>query len=264
MNRVAIAIAAHPDDIEFGMAGTLILLKAAGFQIHYLNLGNGNCGTDKLDTAAIVRLRREEAQRAAALIGAQFHESLVNDLEIFYSEPLLRQVGAIVREVQPGIILTHSPQDYMEDHETASRLAVSGAFTRGMLNFLTEPRRLPVAHEVAIYHAMPHGLMDPLRRRLRAEFYVDVGPVMDLKTRMLACHTSQKEWLDVSQGMDSYLHSLRDLARALGRLSGRFEYAEGWRRHSHLGFSAKDEEPLAAVLRDRCVFDPVYARELEG
>ena len=264
MNRVAMAIAAHPDDIEFGMAGTLILLKAAGFSIHCLNVGNGNCGTAELDAATIVRIRRDEARRAAALIGAEFHESLVNDLEILYDEALLRRVSAIVRNVQPNIILTHSPQDYMEDHQNASRLAVSAAFARGMRNFVAEPRRPPVTQEVVIYHAMPHGLMDQLRRRVRAEFYVDVGSVMDLKTRMLACHESQKNWLDVSQGNNAYLESLEERARAVGKLSGRFEYAEGWRRHSHLGFSAKDEDPLAAVLGDRAVFDPVYARELEG
>ena len=43
--RRAFAIAAHPDDTEFQMAGTLILLRDAGYQIHYMNIGNGCCGT---------------------------------------------------------------------------------------------------------------------------------------------------------------------------------------------------------------------------
>ena len=43
--RAAIAIAAHPDDIEFCMAGTLLLLKHAGLEIHYLNLSTGTCGS---------------------------------------------------------------------------------------------------------------------------------------------------------------------------------------------------------------------------
>ena len=50
-NPVAIAIAAHPDDIEFTMAGTLLLLKQAGFEIHYLNLATGNCGSRSLSAA---------------------------------------------------------------------------------------------------------------------------------------------------------------------------------------------------------------------
>ena len=44
-NRSAIAIASHPDDIEFVMAGTLLLLKEAGYQVHYLNIASGNCGS---------------------------------------------------------------------------------------------------------------------------------------------------------------------------------------------------------------------------
>ena len=43
--KTAIAIAAHPDDIEFYMAGTLLLLKRAGYEIHYMNVANGNCGS---------------------------------------------------------------------------------------------------------------------------------------------------------------------------------------------------------------------------
>ena len=44
-SKAAIAIGAHPDDVEFYMAGTLLLLKQAGYEIHYLNLASGNCGS---------------------------------------------------------------------------------------------------------------------------------------------------------------------------------------------------------------------------
>ncbi|MEO6036439.1 MAG: PIG-L family deacetylase, partial [Verrucomicrobiota bacterium] len=43
--KIAFAVAAHPDDIEFMMAGTLLLLKNAGYEIHYMNLSRGNCGS---------------------------------------------------------------------------------------------------------------------------------------------------------------------------------------------------------------------------
>jgi LmbE family N-acetylglucosaminyl deacetylase len=45
--KTALAIAAHPDDIEFMMAGTLILLKHAGYDIHYMNVATGSCGTNQ-------------------------------------------------------------------------------------------------------------------------------------------------------------------------------------------------------------------------
>ena len=64
--RRAIAIAAHPDDIEFLMAGTLMCLAEAGFEIHYMNLANGCCGTAQHDRETITAIRREEAMAAAA------------------------------------------------------------------------------------------------------------------------------------------------------------------------------------------------------
>src|SRR5689334_7878316 len=115
----AIAIAAHPDDIEFLMSGTLMLLRANGYQIHYWNLANGCCGSSKYDAATIARIRREEAYAAARAIGATFHESICNDLEIFYDRKLLGKVASVIREVAPEIVLTHSPIDYMEDHTNA-------------------------------------------------------------------------------------------------------------------------------------------------
>ena len=70
MPKTAFAIAAHPDDIEFMMSGTLMLLGAAGYELHYMNIANGNLGTTQYDTETIVAMRRSEAMEAAASIGA--------------------------------------------------------------------------------------------------------------------------------------------------------------------------------------------------
>ena len=72
----AFAIAAHPDDIEFVMAGTMMLLKDAGYELHYMTIANGSCGSSELDAATIARIRRDEARAAAAYLGATFHERL--------------------------------------------------------------------------------------------------------------------------------------------------------------------------------------------
>src|SRR5512143_1025780 len=93
--RRAFAIAAHPDDIEFLMAGTLILLRRAGYEIHYMTVANGMCGSVGWDAAKTARVRREEARRAAAALGATFHESLVDDIAIFYERKTLARLAAI-------------------------------------------------------------------------------------------------------------------------------------------------------------------------
>lgn len=246
----AFAIAAHPDDIEFYMAGTLLLLKEAGLTIHYMTLGSGSCGSLTISAAKLRRIRRRESQRAAVLLDAVYHPSLHDDLEVMYDLRTLRKLAAIVREVAPTIILTHSPQDYMEDHTNTCRLAVTAAFARGMPNFLTVPARAPVAGDVTIYHAMPHSLRDPLRQPVAPDCFVDTSSVHDLKRDALAAHESQKAWLDASQGMNSYLVAMDNFSLEVGRMSGRFEHAEGWRRHLHVGFSATDIDPLQSLLEE--------------
>lgn len=251
MRKTAFAIAAHPDDIEFVMAGTLMRLADSGYELHYMNVANGCCGTQVHDHETIIRIRREEARCAADFLGATFHDSLVNDLEIFYEKSTLLKLASIVREVAPEIILTHSPQDYMEDHMNTARLAVTAAFSRGMPNFPVEPPAAATDHPVTIYHAQPHGNCDALRQPILPEMFVDVSDKLQRKTEMLAFHESQKRWLDKSQGMDSYLHTMQDLCGEVGRLSGRFEYAEGWRRHIHLGLCGEADDPLRTALADQ-------------
>jgi N-acetylglucosamine malate deacetylase 1 len=245
----AFAIAAHQDDIEFQMAGTLILLRRAGFEIHYMNIANGSCGTAEHSKEEIISIRRSEAQAAAASIGAVFHESLVDDLAIFYEEKLLARIAAVMREVAPTILLLQSPVDYMEDHQNAARLGVTAAFARGMPNYPTEPPVPAVTNEVTVYHAQPHGNLDPMGELVRPHFCVDISSILAEKRAMLACHASQKTWLDRTQGMDAYLNVMEDLSREMGKLSGKYSYAEGWRRRRHLGFCAEGADPLGDALR---------------
>ncbi len=186
--KTAIAIAAHPDDIEFMMAGTLLLLKKAGYQIHYLNLAGGNCGSLEYDSATTGSIRLEESRKAAQVLGAHFHPPLCNDLEIMYDQSTLRRLAAIIREVKPTVLLTHSPADYMEDHINTCRLAVSAAFTRGMPNFASDPPRPTESYDCTVYHCLPHGLRDPLRRRLLAGAFVNTAAVHETKLEALKAH----------------------------------------------------------------------------
>jgi LmbE family N-acetylglucosaminyl deacetylase len=247
----AFAVAAHPDDIEFVMAGTLIQLGEAGYELHYMNLANGCCGSTEHSAANTARIRADEALAAADSIGAEFHASLVNDLEIFYDHATLTRLAAVMRQVAPEILLVHAPLDYMEDHMNACRLAVTAAFARGMPNYPTQPPTPPVEQPVTIYHAQPHGNRDPLGQLVKPSLFVDVTSVMEKKTAMLACHKSQQQWLDTSQGLNSYLQTMRDLMREVGEMSGCYEYAEGWRRHSHLGLCGADDDPLCGALKSR-------------
>ncbi|OHD73526.1 MAG: LmbE family protein [Spirochaetes bacterium RBG_16_67_19] len=248
MPTTVFAFSCHPDDIEFMMGGTLFLLKRAGCALHYMNLADGSCGSTELGPAQTAAKRLAEARAAAALLGAEFHEPLAADLEVFYTPELVRRATAVMRRVKPDILLLPSPEDYMEDHMNTSRVGVTAAFCRGMPNFTTLPPEPPIFQDVVLYHALPYGLADGMRRPVNPDFFVDIGPVIEEKQAMLACHQSQRQWLDTSQGLDSYLATMREMSAEVGRRSGRFAFAEGWRRHSHLGFSALERDPLGELL----------------
>ena len=84
------------------------------------------------------------------------------------------------------------------------------------------------------------------------ELFVNVTAAMETKLRMLGCHESQRRWLNETQGLDDYLESMRQSGAEVAGMSGRpgWQYAEGFRRHSHVGFSAQDRDLLAEVLGD--------------
>lgn len=261
---VALAVAAHPDDIEIMMTGTLILLGQAGYKLHMVNLASGCCGSMEENRQTIATRRLSEAKEAARVVGAKLHDPIADDLELFYNKELLAKVAGIIRTVRPTILLLPSPEDYMEDHMIACRLAVTAAFVRGMPNFVSAPMRNPTSQSVTLYHALPYGLRDGMRRYVKPGQYVNITSVINEKRAALACHRSQKEWLDKTQGVDSYLDDMERMSAEVGRWSSLFKYAEGWRRHSHLGFCDEDADPLTEALGESVSTSVAYERLLAG
>jgi LmbE family N-acetylglucosaminyl deacetylase len=248
---VALAIVAHPDDIEFMMAGTLALLGEAGYELHLMNVANGNGGSTTQGPEEIAARRLAEARAAAEILGATHHPPLCDDLLVFYNEPLLRRLAALVRRLRPRILLTHPPQDYMEDHMNTCRLALTAAFARGVPNFITEPPVASIGDPVTVYHAMPIGLQKPTGEACHVTHWVNIESTLERKRRALAAHESQKEWLDQSQGLDSYLDTMVQMSQDMGALSGRFPCAEGFTKHLHLGYCGPNDDPLKEALGDR-------------
>jgi LmbE family N-acetylglucosaminyl deacetylase len=259
-----LAIAAHPDDIEFMMAGTLLLLRDTGWDIHYMNVSSGNLGSFTSSPTETARIRSTEAQASATLMQAVWHAPICDDLQVFYDDRALRRLAAVIRDVDPSIVLTHSPQDYMEDHMTTARLAVTATFARGVPGYRSMPPCDPVQTAVTIYHASPHGLRDGLRRRVVPEAFVNTTDVQERKRKALGCHRSQRDWLDKTQGMDSYVATMDGFARALGKMSRKFRYAVGWRRHLHYGFADEHADPLRDALERRYLVNAQYRRALDA
>ncbi len=249
MTKKAFAISAHPDDIEFMMAGTLLLLKKAGYEIHYMTVANGSLGSSVYSGMELPIVRGGEAKASAEIMGAIYHPPICADMEIFVNVETQSRMVPIIREVAPDIILTHGPYDYMEDHVNAGRLACTAAFARGMPNFRCTPMKV-AENDVAIYHSLPLSLKDQLNKRIVPDFFVNVESEVETKKKALACHKSQKDWLDQTQGFNSYIDDMVDRLVKTGELCGKCKYAEGWFRHNPCGFCAEDYDPLRRDLKD--------------
>ncbi|MFN6130573.1 MAG: PIG-L deacetylase family protein [Planctomycetota bacterium] len=244
-----LAVFAHPDDIEFVAAGTLLLLKELGWEIHYMNVANGCCGSTTLSAEETARVRDRESRQSAALLGATYHPSISNDLEIDYTQANIRKVCAIVRSVRPSIVLTHAHWDYMEDHMQTCRIVLTAAFARGAPNYRSDPLCPAWDGDVTIYHAQPHGNRDPLGEFVTPHLAVAIDRVIDRKMELLQQHQSQQAWLQASQGLNSYCQTMLDLGEELAqRLKLGCRMAEGWRRHLHLGYASMDLDPLREAL----------------
>lgn len=245
---IVLAAVAHPDDIEFLFAGTLLLLKDAGCEIHMWNLANGCLGSITHASEELATIRWQESLESAQLAGATMHPALFDDLAVFYDKPSLAGVSSVIRSIRPQLILTHSLNDYMDDHQNVARLIAAAAFSRSMPGFKTLPAQDPYRDPLRIYHAAPHGLRDSIETPFQPNLLVDIATVLDRKQEMLSCHRSQKDWLEASQGMGAYISEMVTMSRAQASIGHRIEFAEGWRRHSHLGFCSPDFDPLPQLL----------------
>ena len=262
MNRV-LAFGCHPDDVEFICAGTLALLAQRGCEIHIAVMAGGDVGSSTLPRFMIREQRLKEAQAAADLIGARFHFAGGEDLEVEYNAAYRRRAVRTMREVNPTIVFTHSPMDYLIDREETSRLVRNAAFIGTVPNYdcgAAVPTTSRIPH---LYYANAIGRRDIFGRPLPLTCAIDVSAVMESKTRMLTCHASQREWLRVVLQCDDYLEMMQRTSRAEGDAAG-FAFAEGFIQHRGEGYP--QDNVLKKLLGDGCVeFDAGdRARTLPG
>jgi len=175
-----LALAAHPDDIEFQCAGTLILLKERGHEIALATINNGSCGSATLTPDEIARIRADEARRAAELIGATFDCVGIPDLESVFDNSTRRKVAELMRRTQPDIVFTHFPGDYMLDHEIAGLLARDATFTATLGNYPTgAPHPAPIIKRIPyLYYFSTTEGVDHFGQDVLLDIIVDVSSVM--------------------------------------------------------------------------------------
>src|SRR4029079_1936404 len=98
-----LAVMAHPDDIELTCAGTLILLKRAGWDVHLATMTAGDLGSMRHSRAAIAKIRRKEAAASARLLGAGYTCLGFDDLTVSYGAASKRVVTGLLRAGPPDL-----------------------------------------------------------------------------------------------------------------------------------------------------------------
>lgn len=246
-NLHIVAVHAHPDDIEMQCAGTLLKLKRLGCRISVATMTPGDCGSAEHEADEIAEIRRGEAARAAAILGADYTCLEFRDLSIVFDNDSRHRVTEYIRRTAPDIILTAPPVDYMHDHEITSALVRDAIFNASVPNYKTrqwDPAS-PLTRIPWLYFVDAVEGMDHYGHQQSLDFIVDVSAEFATKQEMLACHASQREWLRRQHGIDEYLHACERWGRLRGEQIG-VEFGEGFRQYK--GHPCPTENLLAELL----------------
>src|SRR5580658_4624253 len=130
--ETVLAIGAHPDDVEIGAAGTLLAHRAAGDTVAILTLSRGARGGP--DDA-----RAGEAREAARLLGASLYLEEMEDTRISESDPTIGAISAVIAEVKPTMLYTHSIHDVHQDHRNTHRAVMVAARRVGRVYCFQSP-----------------------------------------------------------------------------------------------------------------------------
>lgn len=246
-NKNILSFMAHPDDAEFLCAGTLARLKECGYEIHIATMTAGDGGSVELPNEEIARIRYREAEQAAIILGADYYCAHAQDFFVVFDRPHLQSAIEIIRRIDPFLVITHSPQDYLIDHEMTSSIVRAACFAAPAPNARThrDEAKSPTAKIPYLYYADAVEGIDIFGKAIKPDFYIDITDVIDTKIQMLACHESQRAWLLKQHGIDHYINSMTTWASLRGNDFG-VPYAESFRQH--LGHAYPKDNKLVEIL----------------
>jgi LmbE family N-acetylglucosaminyl deacetylase len=182
----ALAVGAHPDDIEFGAGGTLAAWAQAGCEVTMVVMTDGSKGSwdPKTDPVELAELRAREQKAAAKQLGASEVVFLGHPDGVFeYTLEVRAEVARLVRIHRPDVMFSHdpwAPYEIHPDHRATGWAAVDGALAARDPLFFPEQKLEP--HR-------PDSLL--LWKPAQADYWEDVGGTLDQKIAALLAHQSQ-------------------------------------------------------------------------
>jgi N-acetylglucosamine malate deacetylase 1 len=202
---------AHPDDVEWGAGGSVLILKARGSSFGLVDLTRGEMGSRGTSEE-----RDKEAQEAASSMGAQFRENLsMPDCGVIDSVKNRKRIASVIRRHRPKLVLAPYWKDRHPDHAATGRLIRNSA-VHCALRKSNDPNP-PHKPSAYLYYLLHHFT--------RPSMVVNISDVYDRKLELLRMHVSQfaktAEGFGVLPlGMNDYLFGLESRDRFFGSLIG--------------------------------------------
>jgi len=214
-----LVVTAHPDDVDFGTAGTVAAFTAAGVDVTYCVVTNGEAGgSDRaMARADMAALRQDEQRAAAAVVGVSDVRFLGHpDGMVQATTDLRRDISRVIRDVRPQRVVTQSPDrnwDFIyashPDHLAAGEAAVDAVYPDSR-NPFAHPELLDV-EGLEPWTVSELWLMGPGGKPGIA---VDTTATVERKVAALLCHKSQ------IPDPDGVSTRILDWARAAGETAG--------------------------------------------
>lgn len=233
---VVLAVGAHPDDVEFGIGGTLAKWSRAGAVVHHLVCTDGSKGTwnPDADIAALIETRQHEQRRAAAALGATGTVSFLGyvDGELPHSPEVVERIARIIRTVKPTVVATHDPWKRYRlhpDHRNTGMNVCDAIVAARDPHFLRHQ-----ILESGLTHHRPEALL--LWEADQANHIEDISGLVETKIAALEEHRSQFESTMKAtddDGMVAFRERIRQRVATLGQPHG-VEAAEIFHLMGHL------------------------------
>jgi len=203
--KVGLVISAHPDDSEFGAAGTVYTWVQKGWEFYYVICTDGSKGSEDPEMTAdvLVPLRQKEQKAAAAVLGVKEVFFLNNvDGDLAYTKDFTRDIVRLIRRLKPHAVFSHDPNHIVRDmfinhpdHRAAGTVVLDAVYPLA--------RNRPSFPELLDEGLEPYSTKEVyLWTASDTNFDVDITDALDKKFEALACHESQ---IDDMEGMKERL-----------------------------------------------------------
>ena len=230
-----LAFGAHPDDIELGCSGTLLVEKKNGKKVGIIDLTQGELGT-----RGNAEIRKLEAAAAAKILQVDVRENLeLADGFFKNDEAHQRQIIKVIRKYQPDIILCNAPEDRHPDHGRSAQLMEDAVFLSGLRKIETvdDNGQQEVWRPAYVFNYVQDRYLHP-------NFVIDISEVMEQKLAAIRAFGTQFDNPDLNEpqtyiSTPDFLDSIIYRAKMYGKMIG-VKYAEGFISKKMIGFNNFD------------------------